>query len=217
MNDWRTFVDLEALDAWMSRQALGEGPIQNPRVLGGGTQNSLVRFERGNRSFVLRRPPAHPRADSNDTMRREMRMLGAISDSRVPHPRLIAGCPSEDVLGVAFYLMEPVDGFNPTTDLPEPHASDPPPSMQHRMGLELVAAIAELASIDYRSVGLDGCGTRSSPATSSGSFWRAPTPAPAPGRRRRRSGTRSTATRSGCSNGRWAGSSDRSRLQSGTR
>ena len=31
-------------------------------------------------------------------------------------PRLIAACPETDVLGASFYLMEPVVGFNATTD-----------------------------------------------------------------------------------------------------
>ena len=39
--------------------------------------------------------------------------------------RLIAACTDErDVLGAVFYLMEPIDGFNPTLGLPEPHAPD---------------------------------------------------------------------------------------------
>ena len=39
-----------------------------------------------------------------------------------PTPALIAAEPDLDVIGAAFYLMEPVDGFNATLGLPEPHA-----------------------------------------------------------------------------------------------
>ncbi len=74
----------------------------------------------------------------------------------MPHPRLIAACSDEEVLGVAFYLMEPVEGFNPTEGLPELHANDA--DARHRIGLSMVEAIAALGAIDYRAVGLDGFG-----------------------------------------------------------
>lgn len=149
-------VDLVRLAAWMDTRGLGRGPIHHAEVLGGGTQNILLKFDRDGRSYVLRRPPPHLRANSNETMRREARVLEAIAGSAVPHPGLIAACPEEDVLGVAFYLMEPVEGFNPTTGLPDYHRGDP--AVRHRMGLSMVEAIAALGNIDYEAVGLQGLG-----------------------------------------------------------
>lgn len=149
-------VDLSALERWMDASGVGAGPIHSVRRLTGGTQNILMRFARGADDYVLRRPPLVPRANSNDTMRREARVLAAIESSAVPHPRLIAACDDESVLGVAFYLMVPIEGFNPTEGLPEPHASDS--AMRHRIGLSMVEAIAALGSIDYRVVGLEGFG-----------------------------------------------------------
>lgn len=149
-------VDLQRLADWMDAQCLPRGPIANAAVLGGGTQNILLRFERGGRAYVLRRPPPHKRANSDETMRREARVLGAIRDTAVPHPRLIAACPQEDVIGAAFYLMEPIYGFNPTTGLPELHRNDP--AVRHAMGIEMVDAISALGAVDYRAVGLEGFG-----------------------------------------------------------
>lgn len=154
--DWQSHIDTGRLAAWMSEQELGSGEITNARLLGGGTQNLLLRFDYDGQDLVLRRPPPHLRANSNDTMRREMRMLEALADSGVPHPRLVAGCPDEDVLGAAFYLMEPVEGFAAVNGLPALHASDV--SIRHRMGLSLVDGITALGSVDYRAVGLEGFG-----------------------------------------------------------
>ena len=42
-------------------------------------------------------------------------MLGALADTDVPHPRLIAAEGDIDVLGAALYLMEPIDGFQATS------------------------------------------------------------------------------------------------------
>jgi len=149
-------VDLGRLSAWMDAEGLPRGPIERPELLTGGTQNVLLRFERGGESYVLRRPPRHLRKNSNETMRREAQVLRALADSDVPHPRFVAGSRETDVLGAAFYLMRPVDGFNPAQGLPEPHASDP--AMRHAMGLSLVDGIAALGRVDFRAVGLEGFG-----------------------------------------------------------
>ena len=152
----QTAVDLDILTRWMDEQGLGSGPITDDALLAGGTQNILLKFTRAGRGYVLRRPPPHLRANSNETMRREARVLAALAGSDVPHPGLIAACPDETVLGAAFYLMEPIEGFNPTTGLPPLHAGSQ--AIRHRMGLAMVEGIAKLGAIDYRAVGLEGLG-----------------------------------------------------------
>lgn len=149
-------VDLCALECWMDACQLGEGPLLDPTPLTGGTQNILLRFSRGDQNYVFRRPPIRPRSNSNDAMRREMRVLEALAESDVPHPRFIAGSKGDDVMGVAFYLMAPVDGFNPAVGLPQLHAESA--SIRHRIGLAMVEGLAALGSVDYRAVGLKDFG-----------------------------------------------------------
>jgi aminoglycoside phosphotransferase (APT) family kinase protein len=148
-------VDLDALARWMDTRGLGEGPLVDVQGIAGGTQNVLLRFERAGRSYVLRRPPLHKRANSDETMRREARVLAALADSKVPHPGLIAAEPDPEVLGAAFYLMEPVDGFNPTLGLPRPFLD---PVWQRKMGLSMADGIAALAAVDHVSLGLADLG-----------------------------------------------------------
>src|SRR5690606_10545628 len=110
MNDtWKQLVDVDRLTAWMDERGLEHGLIEEASPLTGGTQNLLLRFRRGQRHFVLRRPPLHPRMDGTATMQREARVLGALAGTRVPHARLIASCDDKSVLGSGFYLMEPVE------------------------------------------------------------------------------------------------------------
>lgn len=154
--DWSDVIPLERLTAWMDDQGLGRGPISSTGLLAGGTQNFLLKFERDGRTYVLRRPPRHLRANSNETMRREARVLAGLKGSDVPHPGLIAACPQEDVIGAAFYLMEPIHGFNASVEMPALHSSAP--AMRREMGFSLADGIAALARVDYRKAGLEGLG-----------------------------------------------------------
>ncbi|MCU1503164.1 MAG: aminoglycoside phosphotransferase [Ilumatobacteraceae bacterium] len=149
-------VDAAALAAWMDRRGLGSGPLTDKELIAGGTQNVLLRFRRDGREYVLRRPPLHKRPNSDETMRREARLLAALAGSDVPHPALIAAEADDSVIGASFYLMEAVVGFNAGMGLPEPHASDR--GMQHAMGLSMADAIAALGRVDHQAVGLGDFG-----------------------------------------------------------
>jgi aminoglycoside phosphotransferase (APT) family kinase protein len=153
---WQDLVNLDRLCGWMDACGLESGPIIDPVQLAGGTQNILLRFRRGDRSFVLRRPPRHPYMDGSGTMRREARVLTALAGTDVPHPRLIRVCDTDDVLGAAFYLMEPVDGFNANVGMPEPHARSP--AMRFAMGIALADGLAALAGVDHLVAGLADLG-----------------------------------------------------------
>ncbi|MGN2640550.1 phosphotransferase family protein [Nocardia takedensis] len=151
----REVVDFAVVGKWMDEQGLPAGEFTGVTPLGGGTQNIMLKFSRGGREYVLRRGPQHLRPKSNDVIRREARLLGAL-DGKVRAPRVIAACPDESVLGAVFYLMEPITGFNPQTELPEPHASDP--ELRRQMGLSAVEAISRLGALDYQALGLNDYG-----------------------------------------------------------
>lgn len=149
-------IDVERLREWMDDRGLGEGTIEAPHPLGGGTQNILLAFRRAARDYVLRCPPREAIANGNVTMRKEARVLGALRGTDIPHPRLIAACEDASVLGVSFYLMERVNGFNPAVAMPPLHASDA--RVRHRMGFALVEALAQLGSLDHVTLGLGDLG-----------------------------------------------------------
>lgn len=151
--DWRKAVDAQRLAAWMDAQGLEQGAVTDVELLAGGTQNLIIRFWRGKRQFVLRRSPMHPRPGGDKTIMREACVLQGLATSRVPHPHLIAACADTNVLGAAFYLMEPVEGFNPSGNpLPAPHATNA--DWQRRMGFAMVDALLRLGEIDPQQAGL---------------------------------------------------------------
>ncbi len=158
MHDPLADVDLRALGEWMREQGLTDGAITDAVMLTGGTQNVLIRFTSGGRDLVLRRGPWHLRPRSNETIRREARVLHALRNSNVPHPRLVAAGPDDDIIGggAAFLLMDAVDGFNPTISLPPLHQRDA--HVRHEMGLAAVDGIIALGAVDAQAVGLGDFG-----------------------------------------------------------
>jgi aminoglycoside phosphotransferase (APT) family kinase protein len=150
-------VDLAAVVGWGSTQGLPEGPVEEVRRVGGGTQNVVLRLRWGGHDLVLRRPPEHPRPTSNRVLLREMRMLAALAGTDVAHPGFVAGCDDESVLGGAvFYLMEAVDGINPGDGLDEPYLGDA--SARYQGALDVAGALARLAAVDHERLGLGDFG-----------------------------------------------------------
>lgn len=103
MTSWQHAVDADRLADWMDTQQLGSGPIADAALLTEGTQNILLRFSRGEREFVLRRPAPGARPEVCATIAREARVLSALAGSEAPHPMLFASCMDEQVLGAPFY------------------------------------------------------------------------------------------------------------------
>jgi hypothetical protein len=124
LDDFGELIDWPKLNPWLEAHAPGSGPVTAAKKLKGGLQNNVFLIERGAHSFVLRRPSKHVRPGSNETMLREARVLAALRGSAVPHPALYAHCDDPGVIGACFYLMEPLEGFAPSQQLPGSYATD---------------------------------------------------------------------------------------------
>ena len=141
-----TDADTDALQDWVRRTGIG-ATVADVEPLTGGSQNIVVRLTVDGQPMVLRRPPPHPRPTSDNTMRREIAVLQTLKGTDVPHPELIAGCEDLDVLGVVFYLMQAVDGFNPGTDVVDAYRHDA--GMRHHVGLSYAASLARLGRVPW--------------------------------------------------------------------
>jgi aminoglycoside phosphotransferase (APT) family kinase protein len=73
--------------------------------------------------------------------------LTTLAGTPVPHPGFIAGCDDLDVLGVVFYLMEEVDGFNPGNEMAQAYVDDP--VIRHDVGLAYAASLARLGNVAW--------------------------------------------------------------------
>jgi aminoglycoside phosphotransferase (APT) family kinase protein len=154
LNDFDGLLNWPNLQEWIAGNTAvpGDGPVTAVEPITGGSQNNIFRLHRGATELVLRRPPTHPRPNSNDTMLREARVLGAIKGSNVPHPEFYAVCADTEVIGTTFYVMAPIVGFTPMGELPGQYATDV--EGRRRLAFELVEGAAKLGAIDPNKVGL---------------------------------------------------------------
>jgi aminoglycoside phosphotransferase (APT) family kinase protein len=144
------------LESWLESTLGADALPFSLTPVQGGASNLTYRIERSGRSYCLRRPPLVSNDPSSNSMRRELQLLRALSRTTVPHPRLVAACEDETILGAPFALMEWIDGFTAKDPLPEPFASDV--NVRHGMAHELIDTLARIGNLDWRSIGLEGFG-----------------------------------------------------------
>jgi aminoglycoside phosphotransferase (APT) family kinase protein len=154
-------ADAARLERWLDANGLpGAGLPLEVRFVSGGASNEIFELRRGDYRIALRRPPPELPAGRNETMLREYRVLAALADSDVPHPRVLGACDDPAVMdGAWFYVMEYVDGWSPMQLQQSGSPSWPAPfdtDLAARRGLafELVGGIAKLARVDWRAAGL---------------------------------------------------------------
>ncbi len=146
-------IVLERLVGFLDAHGLGAGePSFTP--IGDGHSNVTYAVRRGERQFVLRRPPRPPVPPSANDMLREARILRAL-DGRARVPRVLAECADASVLGAPFYIMEQLQGIVAGDRVPA--VLDNPTERRH-MGEELIDALVELHALDWRAAGLEGFG-----------------------------------------------------------
>ncbi len=158
LDDFDGLLRWDVLQDWILTQPgiPGRGPITSVRQLTGGSQNNVFWCRRDGGEMVLRRPPRHPRPNSDETMRREARVLAALAGSSVPHPTLYAVADDPTVIGVCFYVMSAVDGISPVTGLSGRYATDP--AWARAVAFDLVDAAASLGAVDVHAAGLADLG-----------------------------------------------------------
>jgi aminoglycoside phosphotransferase (APT) family kinase protein len=145
------------LESWLRESGIEGGREISVSAIGAGqgTANVMLGVRWGDRRLVLRHPPKRKVTQSAGSVEREARLLAALDQTDVRHAGFVGVCQDEEVIGVPFLLMEHVDGYVPSDPLPERYDD---PAARHCIGLELVDALAELALVDWRAVGLDGFG-----------------------------------------------------------
>jgi aminoglycoside phosphotransferase (APT) family kinase protein len=145
---------LEPLREFLDAHGIGEGEIE-AQPIGEGHSNVTYLIERAGAEVVLRRPPRPPLPPSAHDVLREARLLRALTDTPARVPRVLAVCGDDSVIGCPFYVMERIAGEVIVASVPD--ALDDP-AQRHRIGEELIEALAEIHAVDWRAAGLEGFG-----------------------------------------------------------
>ncbi len=152
-NERTPLVVVDRLCAFLDQHGLGAGEPEFVAI-GEGHSNITYLVQRGDASFVLRRPPRPPLPPSAHDMLREATVLRAL-DGKARVPKVLAVCEDPDVIGMPFYVMEQVAGEVITMSVPP--AIDTPDD-RRRMGESLVDALVEIHAVDWEAAGLTGFG-----------------------------------------------------------
>lgn len=109
---------LDALTAFLDENGIGAGDLEVQRI-GEGQSNVTFAVRRGDTRVVVRRGPRPPLPRSTHDMIREARVQQFLAGHGIPVPQILAVCTDETVLGVPFYVMEFLDGYVITDDIPD--------------------------------------------------------------------------------------------------
>jgi aminoglycoside phosphotransferase (APT) family kinase protein len=145
---------LDPLAGFLDDHGLGEGEIEAVPI-GEGHSNVTYLLRRGEERVVLRRPPRPPIPPSAHDVLREARLLGALWDTPARVPKVLAVCADTEVIGAPFYVMEEVEGEVIVASVPD--ALDTPLE-RRRVADELIDALVEIHSVDWRAAGLEDFG-----------------------------------------------------------
>ena len=150
MTEQAPLLILENVEAFLDEHELGSGPVRASRIGQGGGSNFSFLLERGEDRYVLRRPPRPPLPPSAHDMVREARLQLALAPQGIRLPTIRAVCEDESVIGVAFYVMDFLEGHVVTDTLPPGFETE---GARRALGLDLVDALVEIHAAD---VGADG-------------------------------------------------------------
>jgi aminoglycoside phosphotransferase (APT) family kinase protein len=144
-------VDLAALERFLRQHFPpqdGELVVEKHEA---GYSNETFYVSWGPQRWVMRRPPRGDILPTAHDVLREYRVLCALAPLKVRTPRPVIACADRTVIGAPFYLMERVEGVVIREQLP-PHFDAV--ADRRRIGEELIDALAELHTIDWRSTAL---------------------------------------------------------------
>jgi aminoglycoside phosphotransferase (APT) family kinase protein len=150
-------LDPAVVGPWLAN-ATGDGRWAqlDATLLQAGKSNLTYVLSSGGRELILRRPPTGHLLPSAHDMRREARVIGALSAIGFPVPELIAVEETGKLLGRPFYVMQRVNGLILRDDFPPGYAE----TRAARLHIvdALVQTLVRLHAVDYARCGLGNFG-----------------------------------------------------------
>ncbi len=144
-------MDEAALSEYLDRRMPSRAPVKVTRHRAGHSNETFF-VTRGDRRWVLRRPPRGAFLPTAHDVGREYRAMAALQRTIARVPRTHLYCADESVIGAPFYLMERVEGVVVRDRAPKGFG----PGARAGFGTELVDTLAELHSLDPATLDVPG-------------------------------------------------------------
>jgi aminoglycoside phosphotransferase (APT) family kinase protein len=149
-------LDLSKLEPFLRSYFPDEPRPLSLQQFPSGHSNLTYLLRLGSKELVLRRPPFGSKVKSAHDMSREFRVLSKLHSVYAPAPKVLYYCDDVSILGVPFYLMEPIHGVIVRRD--PPPGLDFSPEKARRLCESFIEKLALLHSLDYVAVGLSDLG-----------------------------------------------------------
>jgi aminoglycoside phosphotransferase (APT) family kinase protein len=145
---------LERLGAWLTANGMSGSGLPRLEKFVGGQSNPTYRFKWGDQTLVLRRKPFGTLLPKAHMIEREFRALHALKDTDMPVAKVRGLCEDPSVLGVAFYVMDFLEG----RIFWDPRLPELDRTARRDIFGEMNRTVARLHSIDPAAVGLENFG-----------------------------------------------------------
>jgi aminoglycoside phosphotransferase (APT) family kinase protein len=145
-------LPVAAVEAYLAEHLPGASGSLAVEQFPHGHSNLTYLLRRGDREFVLRRPPFGNQVKTAHDMGREFRVLSRLCAVYPPAPRPLLYCEDAGVLGVPFYVMERRRGIVLRRAETPGLTIDPPTA--RRLSTALIDNLALLHALDYKAAGL---------------------------------------------------------------
>jgi aminoglycoside phosphotransferase (APT) family kinase protein len=159
-----------SLANWLTYCLDDPGPFRVTSISGGNSNETAVLKGRTG-SWILRRPPETAISTTANNLRREARILAALSDTDVPAPRAVAFTDDPAVAPKPVLVMELLPGDPLTDNWPTSWSSSA--RSAHDVGQAVVSALALLHRVVPSSVGLGDFGRPEGYLERQAGRWRA--------------------------------------------
>ena len=110
---------INSINLWLKKNTSIDEQILSIKKFETGQSNPTFLLKSDNKSFVLRSKPLGNLLRGAHRIDREYKVMSALSNSKIPTPKMYGYCSDEDITGSEFYVMEFINGaheFDP--DLP---------------------------------------------------------------------------------------------------
>ena len=146
--------DQDKFQQWVDANIQSSGKILQIEQFNGGQSNPTYKITTENKKLVLRRKPPGKLLPSAHAVDREYRVISALAETNVPVPETYGLCDDSDVVGTPFFVMDFLEG--------EVYWDHMLPSVSNEERVKIYQqknkVLANLHSVDYKSVGLDSYG-----------------------------------------------------------